>query len=339
MGEGSEKPSEGARRRALVTGASGFVGSHLVDCLLRRGYEVTCLLRSTSSRQWLDGSPVHVVEGELLGDPAGLRRVVSRQAVVFHVAGAVRALDYAGFLRVNADATEQLLRACSEAGEPPGRFVLVSSVAASGPGSGGEPVTERSVERPVSEYGRSKLEAERRALAFADAVELVIVRPGAIYGPRDRETLPLLRLARHGILPAFAGREQVHNLCHVEDIAEGIALAGEARVDSGDVFLLGAAEEHTMDELARALCRRFDRTARLLPMPRALLYPVACVSEAWARLVRRPAMINRQKVQELVASWRLDISAARERLGYEPRWSLERGLADTVEWYRKHGLV
>ena len=167
----------------------------------------------------------------------------------------------------------------------------------------------------------------------------MIVRPTAIYGPRDRETLPLVRLARHGILPAFAGKEQIHNLCYVEDIAEGIALAGEASVDSGDLFLLGAAEEHTMEQIAQVLCRQFDRGAMLLPMPRAVLYSVACVSETLARLIRRPAMLNRQKVEELVASWRLDISAACERLGYEPRWSLEQGMSETVGWYRNHGLV
>ena len=202
-----------------------------------------------------------------------------------------------------------------------------------------EPISERSAAGPVSEYGRSKLEAERRAVPFADAIKLVIVRPSAIYGPRDRETLPLFRLARRGILPAFAGKEQLHNLCYVEDIAEGIALAGEASVDSGDLFLLGAAEEHTMEQLAQVLCLRFGRGATLLPMPRALLYSAAGISEALARLIRRPAMLNRQKVQELVASWRPDISLARERLGYEPRWSLEQGLSDTVGWYRKHGLV
>ncbi len=338
MERGLEMSSVGVRR-ALVTGATGFVGSHLVDCLLRRGYEVTCLLRSTSSRQWLDGKPLRLVECELLGDRSELRRVVSRQGVVFHVAGAVRALDYAGFLRVNADATEEILHACTEAEESPRRFVLVSSVAACGPGSASEPISERSAARPVSEYGRSKLEAERRAALFADVIELVVVRPTAIYGPRDRETLPLLRLARRGILPAFAGKEQLHNLCYIEDIAEGIALAGEAPVESGAVFLLGAAEEHTMQQLAQVLCLQFGRGATLLPMPRALLYSVACVSEAFARLIRRPAMLNRQKVEELVASWRLDISAARERLGYEPRWSLERGLAETVGWYRNHGLV
>ena len=94
-----------------------------------------------------------------------------------------------------------------------------------------------------------------------------------------------------------------------------------------------------MAQLAQILCRQFGRHATLLPMPRALLYSVACISEASARLIRRPAMLNRQKVRELVASWRLDISLARERLGYEPRWSLEQGFSDTVGWYRNHGLV
>jgi nucleoside-diphosphate-sugar epimerase len=94
-----------------------------------------------------------------------------------------------------------------------------------------------------------------------------------------------------------------------------------------------------MEQLAQILCRQFGRGAMLLPMPRALLYSAAAISEAVARLFRRPAMLNRQKVQELVASWCLDISLARERLGYEPRWSLEQGLSDTVGWYRKHGLV
>jgi nucleoside-diphosphate-sugar epimerase len=258
---------------------------------------------------------------------------------VIHVAGAVRALDYASFLAANADATAVLAAACLAQPVPPERFVLVSSVGATGPAPHGERLTATHAPGERTDYGRSKWEGETRVRAVAHRLHTVIVRPTAIFGPRDREMLPVLRMARAGWLPAFAGPDQTYDLAHVADIAAGIVAAAQAPVASGETFLLGSGEEHSAAALAGVLSGVFGRPVRLLPLPRALLWSAALGSELWAGLTRRPAMLNRQKIPELCGSWALDITPARERLGYTPRHSLAEGLAETVAWNRAQGLL
>ncbi len=328
-----------AGERPLVTGATGFLGSHLAAELLSRGQEPTCLARRHSDTRWLLRRRLPVRRVDLLGPRARLAQVVSGHDVVYHVAGAVRALDYQAFLSVNADATQALLEACLAAARPPRRFVLVSSVGAIGPPPEGQCLREDSPEGLRTDYGRSKREGELRALPHRSEIELVILRPTAIYGPRDQETLPLFRLARRGLLPAFAGPQQVFNLCHAADIARGIALAGHAAVASGTCFQLGAQQECSARQLARIMGQVLERPVRLLPLPRAGLWGAALLSESWARLRQQPAMLNRQKIPELTGSWRLDIDKARQQLGYQPRWELREGLAATLRWYRQRGLV
>jgi nucleoside-diphosphate-sugar epimerase len=195
------------------------------------------------------------------------------------------------------------------------------------------------VPAPVTAYGRSKLAGEARALGFKERIEIVIVRPTVVYGPRDREVLPLFRLARAGFLPAFGGRDQQLNLCHGADIALGTALAGEADVASGAVFLLGDARDYSISELTEVFGSVVGRRVRALPVPRALLRAAAWSAGTWARINGSAAMLSPQKVPELVTSWPLSIEAARRDLGYAPRRDLRAGLAETLRWYEEEGML
>lgn len=323
----------------LVTGATGFLGGHLVEALRTRGVIPRCLVRPSSDTRWLEGQRVEVHRASLTAPSPELHAALAGVRCVIHVAGAVRALDYASFLAANAEATAVLADACLAQRAPPERFVLVSSVGATGPTPRGERLTAAHAPGERTDYGRSKWEGELRMRARADRLHTVIVRPTAIYGPRDRELLPVLRLARAGWLPAFSGPDQTYDLAHVADIVEGIIAAAQAPAASGETFLLGSGEEHSATDLAGLLSGVFGRPVRLLPLPRALLWSAALGSEAWAALTRRPAMLTRQKIPELCGSWALDIAPARERLGYTPRRRLAEGLAETVTWCRAQGLL
>ncbi|HEU5304939.1 MAG TPA: NAD(P)-dependent oxidoreductase, partial [Gemmatimonadales bacterium] len=184
--------------KALVTGATGFVGSHLAETLCQRGYEVTALARSPVKAAALANQGVRVVRGDL-HDTAALDRAVEGQDVVYHVAGVVAARDEAEFLRGNREGTRNIV-AAAERGQRP-RFVLVSSLAAAGPAPRGAPLTGGEAPRPVTAYGRSKLAAEQTVAA--SSLRWSIVRPPIVYGPRDREILKVFRLARLRIAPVF----------------------------------------------------------------------------------------------------------------------------------------
>ncbi|MFH1464929.1 MAG: NAD-dependent epimerase/dehydratase family protein [Pseudomonadota bacterium] len=323
----------------LVTGATGFLGGHVVEALLAQGISPRCLVRPSSDTRWLEGLGVEIRRASLARPSPELSEALTGVRCVVHAAGAVRAMDYAGFLEANAEAAATLAEACLAQTEPPERFVLVSSVGATGPAPRGERLTAQHLPGERTDYGRSKWEGEQRLRAVAGSLHTVIVRPTAIYGPRDRELVPVLRLARAGWLPAFAGPDQTYDLAHVADIAQGIIAAAAAPVASGETFLLGSGEEHSAAALAGILAGVFERPVRLLPLPRALLWSAALGSELWAGLTRRPAMLNRQKIPELTGCWSLDLTPARERLGYAPRWSLAEGLAQTVAWCRAQGSL
>jgi dihydroflavonol-4-reductase len=334
VGSAQDAPS-----RVLVTGATGFVGAALVDELQRRGALVTCLVRPSSDTRALAESGARVVTASLPGPDPALPALVAGHDVVYHVAGATKALDYEAFVRANAVVTDELCAACLAARPAPRRLVLMSSLGAVGPAAPGAILTEAQEPRPVTDYGRSKLEGERRALAYADRMTVVIVRPTGIYGPRDRALLPLLRLARRGIVPVMGRRDQVVNLSHVDDVVQATLLAGTRPVGSGEVFHVGDVLGYSLEEVGGILCGLFGRRARFLPVPRAVLWTAALGAEVGMRLTGRPVLFGRQKLPELRASWVLDVSRARERLGYEPRWALAAGLAATVSWYQARGWL
>jgi nucleoside-diphosphate-sugar epimerase len=242
-------------------------------------------------------------------------------------------------VRANAVVTEEVCAACVAAARPPRRLVLMSSLGAVGPADPGATLTEAQEPRPVTDYGRSKLEGERRALAYRDRLEVAILRPTAVYGPRDRELLPVVKLARRGLVPLIGGREQIVNLVHVDDVVQATVLAAERPVESGEVFHIGDVQSYPMTDFGALLCGVFGRRARFLPLPRALVWAAAFGSELGARVRRTPAIFNRQKVPELRASWIMDVSRARDRLGWQPRWELAAGVRATVAWYREAGWL
>jgi len=323
----------------LLTGATGFLGSHLLEALQDVGAQITCLVRPSSDAGHLEANGLRVVRAAMDTPSDALREAVSGHATVLHVAGAVRALDYGSFVKANAEVTQVLAQACIDAAVPPQRLVLVSSVGATGPAPAGQALTEAHPPGERTDYGRSKWEGEQRLLAFQDQLHCVIVRPTAIFGPRDKEMLAVLKLASLGWLPAFAGPRQIYNLAHVDDVVQGTLRACSAEVPSGSCFLIGGPDEPTAAELASLLGRVLERPVRLLPLPRSLLWVVAGISELAAALLRKPAMLNRQKIPELTGSWALDLSRSEQQLGFRPQMGLESGLVGTVAWYREQGLL
>jgi nucleoside-diphosphate-sugar epimerase len=215
--------------KQLVTGASGFIGSHLVHKLADDGHEVRALVRRNSSREHLseDGRrDFEFVVGEL-HDVAAMTEAMTGAEIVYHVAGATAAFDRATFDRTNVDGTRTVLAAARAAGVR--RVVMVSSLMAAGPSH--PDVARREHHRHnegFSDYGDSKLAAERLAFAAAreGTLEVVIVRPPLVYGPRDRDVLQMIRSAKLGVVAIAGFHQQWMSMIHVRDLVAGIALAG-----------------------------------------------------------------------------------------------------------------
>ncbi len=311
---------------AIVTGASGFVGSHLVDCLLERDYRVKVVVRRTSDLRWLEGRPVDRLE-------ADLRRPVALPPcdVFFHVAGVVRARSAGDYMAGNRDAARNAIEGARAA-----RFVHVSSLAAVGPG---REVDETTPCRPVSVYGRSKLEGELEVWRRRDRIPVTVIRPPVVYGPRDPALLSLYRAVRWGVRPEV-GRGMVLSLIHVRDLVEGIARAAESPAAAGEAFFISDPRPVAMSEVLEVISRAIGgRSVRVRLPARVVRFLGAAVEDLCGFAGFRPAF-NRDKALEMTQeAWCCSPAKAKRILGWETRIPMARGMAETLEWYRSHGLL
>lgn len=321
--------------KALVTGATGFVGSHLAEALHSRGDVITALVRSPGKASALAALGARIVTGDL-DDGVSLARAVDGQEVVFHVAGLVAGRNEDDFLRCNRDGTAALLAAATRA--KVSRFVYVSSMAAGGPAAPGRPLTGTEPARPVTAYGRSKLAGET-VVAAAD-VPWVIVRPPTVYGPRDREVLKVFRMARLGVAPVFGDGGQQLSAVHGADLAAALLAAGTAAATPGRIYYACHPEVVTSAGFVRAVATALGRRVTLVPIPKGLGRALLGATELSARLAGRTTILTRDKANEFFqAAWIGDPGPLIRDSGWEPRYDLAAGLADTCRWYRSAGWL
>jgi nucleoside-diphosphate-sugar epimerase len=323
---------------AVVTGASGFVGSHVVDELLRRGARVRCLLRPSSTLRWLEGKPVELVFVSL-EDAAALQAAVAGAVWIVHAGGLISARHASEFHAVNVGVTERMLRAALSAGPGLRRFLYVSSLAASGPSRDGMPVTEAHPPRPVSAYGESKLRGEELVHQLRDRLPVCCVRPPAVYGPRDEVTLKIFRALRWHVRPEVRARGRF-SMIYVEDLARAIALALEDDGAVGEIFFASEPDVCDFERLGLQLQEAMGTWAVPLRLPGWLLTTGALAGEAWGAITRTPPFLSRAKLQEIGAGdWLCSSAKIRSRLGWTPSVPMEEGLKRSVAWYREAGWV
>lgn len=315
----------------FVTGGTGFIGSHLVDHLLEKGCTVRCLIRDRSRPGWLEGKRVELVDGDLDSAHA-IRDACSGADAVFHVAGVTSAGSWREYRSVNGGGCRKVAEAAMAAQDRPGLFLYVSSLAAVGPGLPGEAVTERKQPAPITSYGRSKLEGEK-LLAAMNGLPLVIVRPPAVYGPRDREILPLFRMAVKGVCPIMNSAAQL-SLIHVRDLARGIMLAAE-QGRLGESYFLAGRDPVRAIELPELFAEALGTKVRGIKVPRPVLGAAAALSETWGRLTDNMPIFNREKVRELTAAnWVCSTAKGEKDLAFMAGTDLLAGFRETARWYR-----
>ncbi len=317
--------------RVLVTGANGFIGSHLCEYLVHQGYQVRALVRKTSNREWLEGLPVELFFGDLTS-PDTLKDAVAGVQAVLHTAAVVRARRQEDFVRVNYEGTKALAWLAVEAGVE--HFVLFSSVAAAGPGSPDRPLDETRTPMPVSNYGRAKLAAENAVLELKERMQVVLLRFPAVYGPRDRDGLMLWRTFARGWAPVLGG---TFSLIYVADAVRAAVLAMERDVPSGAIYFVSDGNCYNYDMIAREWERITGKRLRRLRVP-LVLGMLAARIYSW--LKREGTIFNPDKVRELSQEcWVCENRRAETELGFKPEYDLCRGGEITLRWYKERGWI
>ena len=327
--------------RILLTGASGFLGSHIAEQLDQQGADVLALVRPTSDTRFLEGLEHVTLLSGALSDEDSLLAATEGVDGIIHAAGLVKARRPADFHRTNEQGTANLLDAAKKNAPGIERFVLVSSLSVMGPSEDGRPLPAGASPNPVTHYGRSKLAAEKVARAEAHSLPITIIRPPMIYGPRDREILPFFKSVQLGVLPLTGSPNSALSAIYAADCAAACIKALEANVPSGSTYFVEDGRLETLGGLIRHIENALGRRAWLrVPVPRFLMYGVALGSEFYGRVMGRAVMLTRDKLNELLAPhWVCDSTEAQAALGWKPLISFAEGTRITGAWYRREGWL
>lgn len=320
--------------KVLITGSNGFIGSHLVEHLLQHGYRLHCLVRPTSDLRWIQHLPVELVFGSIT-DFDSLLAAVNDVDYVYHLGGTLRSRDKTAYFKVNVEGTKNILEACRQQQAHLTRFIYVSSQAAAGPSVNGKPLTEDEPPRPVSLYGQSKLQAEQLVLQYRDCFPVTIVRPPAVFGPRDDDLLTIFKLIKWGLKPIVGMDEKRFSLIYVHDLVRGIRLAGEHPQAENEIFFLANSLAYSWLEIEDAIARTMRQRTITIRLPELGVDFVANLNEQLCRILKKDPILNRDKVLEMKQrGWQVDSTKAERKLGFVAKYTLEQGLAETYRWYR-----
>jgi 2-alkyl-3-oxoalkanoate reductase len=323
----------------LVTGGSGFLGGWVAQKLTERGHRVRALVRKTSKKAHLESlKGLEFAEGAVEDKDAVFAAAKGVDAII-HSAGIVKARNEGEYVRTNVEGTRNLIEAARHHGGVK-RFVHVSSLEASGPSADGGPVPHHQ-ESPVTAYGRSKLAAEKAVLEHKEHVPLTILRPGAIYGPRDQEILEAFKSVQRGLMPIVAGGKARGSFIFGPDCAEACVRALEANVPSGSTYFVDdGSGARTQREFLEMIESALGTKALIrFSLPIGLLKTVSHGVKFFGAVTNSAVMLTPEKANMLLQHFVCESDKTRADLGWKPTVPLEQGLPLTVQWYRENAWL
>ncbi len=330
--------------KALVTGATGFIGSTLIEQLNQKGVDTYALMRKSSNTYNLEGLKYTRVEGDLSDYPS-LCEAVKGMDYVFHLAGVISGLNREYYFEHNSKGTLRVARAVAEENENLKRLVYVSSLAAAGPAHTFKPRIETEQEQPVSSYGESKLLGEQELLKFKDLFPVTIIRPPLVYGPKDKGVFALIKTVSKKLLPVIQGNTEdgnkYYSTIHSSDLAAGVIQAALSKeISSGEIFYLTGDEIHSYRDLLRTMARSMNLEPIEFKVPLFALSSAAHTLTWAGKLLGKTFSLNIDKLNEIRPDyWICSNEKAKRSFGFSPQYNLSRGMAETIEWYKKEKWI
>ncbi len=320
--------------KALITGATGFIGSHLMERLAAESWDLTCWVRPESETTFLSTFPVKILTGNL-EDSKALEKAVKDQDYVFHLAAKIHSVPKHVYRHVNFLFTQNLVNACLVEAPQLKRFVYISSIAASGPSSPEIFKTEADPDNPQSEYGRTKRLGEKAVLQTQDKLAVTIIRPPNVIGPRQKETELLIRILKKHLVPKLHSTKPVTSLIYVEDLVEGILKAIGTEKSIGETYYLTDGRSYAWRDLLLTLKQEVLAGSWYIPVPEQLIELAAALTDLLkrSRLIR--SYFGRRAWKTMVTTpWLFSSDKAQADFGFRSKYSLEEGLRHTYAAYR-----
>jgi nucleoside-diphosphate-sugar epimerase len=321
--------------KAFITGATGFVGSHLADRLIDNGFEVYCLKRKTSSLKWLEGKKVNYVDGDLFSNDV-LENTIKDMDYVFHIAGVVKSKTVEGFEKGNNLATKNIIEITYKVNPGIKKFIYISSLASCGPNPDEKPIDENYIPKPITTYGITKRKSEEEVLKYKDKLNVVILRPPAIFGPRDPEILVYFKTFSKGLNSVIGFKEKYLSLIYVEDLVTGILLAATKEFPSGEIFFICSDKPYNWNDIGSVTAKILGRKAIKLRVPHSIVFTVGGIAQFFSIFSSKAATLNIEKCRDITRErWVCSNKKAKEILGFNEKYTLEESFKKTIDWYKQ----
>jgi nucleoside-diphosphate-sugar epimerase len=322
------------KERVLITGASGFIGYHLIDEALKNNLDVYAAVRKSSKTSHLSGFNIHFTYPDFSSIDALTKEIAqNKYSYIIHAAGLTKARSQEEYNDVNAGYTRNLAFAALASNVPIKKFVLVGSLAAMGPLNNIDSIIdEHTIPHPVTAYGKSKLQAEEELKSFP-SLNYTILRPTGVYGPRDRDIFIFFQQVARHIEPYIGRMDQKFSFLYVADLARATIKAlfnGEQKA-----YILSDGGEYDRYALGDYIRKCLGVKTVKIHLPVKFVKSIAYFSEKYGSLNKKAVTLNVEKLNELMAvNWNCDIASAKRDLGYAPAFDLEAGVAETINWYK-----
>ena len=316
--------------RVFITGATGFIGSHLVQALNSRGIRPDCMVRTEP--KWLEGMDFTSVNCDSFVEPAAIRSICHADAV-FYLAGVTKADSYHDYVSGNFDTFTDFYDIAVKYGRNIKWLGYLSTMAVNRPNKDGSPLDEDSPLNPVSDYGRSKALAEEFLKQKSDFPTLILRLPG-VYGPRDMDFLEYFRIVKKGMIPIVGTGEPQTSLIHVNDVVSALMRGFEKKANG--LYYISDGIHYTFRKIGAISSEILKKRAVYVKIPAYIATLFAYVNENFGRA----NIISREKVKEMTAgNWTCNSSLAERDLDWKPVLRAEHGFEDTIAWYRKNGYL
>jgi nucleoside-diphosphate-sugar epimerase len=325
--------------KIFLTGATGFLGSHVVDVLLERGHQLKALVRPTSSIRRLKELGVDLVPGQIPQN-ISLSKALSDCDAVVHIAGIIKALSQKEFFRINTQGTQYLVEQILKANSRPRLLIHVSSIAAVDPRRRDDYCQPADRDPALSDYGESKRRAELALAPLKGKVQTCILRPPPLYGPQDHEFLPLFRAIDRGLAPMYRGGKNQLSICYGSDTARAVADLVDKPPARDGIYCLDDGKVHSWRDIVEAAAKAMKKRPRYFTIPDPAMYVAALFSQLWAQLWRKPAYLSINRMRDIrQPRWVCGYKNLQAAVGWEPSTSLESGMNNTYQFYRKEGWI
>ncbi len=317
--------------KVLLTGATGFVGSHIVEELISNKHDIIAIIRKSSNLKWIKDYPVQF-EYCSLNDVETLSKIVSSVDVIVHCAGVVRALNWNDYYNTNVIGTQNLVQIALKNKNNIKKFIYISSQAAMGPSQTEKPKLLTETENPVSNYGKSKLLAEQEVKKLEGQIPYTIIRPASVYGPRDKDIFIFFNLVKHHLNPNTYNKRFIQ-LVFVKDIAKVISTVLSNENTNNKTYYLCDGNIYSWKDVATTIAKANNIKTIPIVLFDFIFKTVASFYEVVAKVTKKPQVLSKEKIVEMLQTyWTADNSNIIKDTDFK-FIKLENGAKITYNWY------